>query len=647
MCGIAGILSLEQAPVQEAEVRRMCGAMVHRGPDGEGYYCRQGVGLGMRRLSIIDLATGDQPVRNEDASAWVVFNGEIYNYRELRKELEGRGHAFYTATDTESIVHLYEEHGPRCVDKLRGMFTFAVWDERRQSLLLARDRLGIKPLYYVEVGGRLAFASELKALLQLEEVERRIDWPALSHLLAFLSTSQSQSIVAGVRKLPPGHVLTASAEHGVRLQRYWDVAFEPDRGRSEDSLVEELRALLREAVRLHMVSDVPLGAFLSGGIDSSAVVATMAGLSGAPVKTFSIGFPEAAFSELGEARRVAQAFGTEHHELVLEPDVLGVIDDLAYSLDEPFGDSSAIPTYMVSKLAAEHVKVVLSGDGGDELFAGYDRYVVEGRERAWRHLPAPARGVLHSVAAALPETVRGRRFLGHVSLPGPERYLDAVTLFRREQQRKLLKPEVLRLMDGYDPWQPHIERLAGSDGHWLSALQALDLRGYLPLDILTKVDRMTMAHSIEARPPLLDHKLVEFAARIPPELQLRHGATKALFKRAMRGILPAETIDRPKRGFAIPLGRWFQEGLEGFVQDLLLSETSRCRDVFDRAQLRRLVERQDPRESLGLELWTLISFELWCRTFLRARPVRAEAAASWGRPAAAAWPPRTSREEAL
>jgi len=251
------------------------------------------------------------------------------------------------------------------------------------------------------------------------------------------------------------------------------------------------------------------------------------------------------------------------------------------------------------------------------------------------------------VAAALPETVRGRRFLGHVSLPGPERYLDAITVFRRDQQRRLLKPEVLELLDGYDPWQPHLERLAGSGGHWLSALQALDLRGYLPLDILTKVDRMTMAHSLEARPPLLDHKLVEFAARIPPELQLRNGATKALFKRAMRGILPAETIDRPKRGFAIPLGRWFRGGLDGFVEDLLLSETSRCRDVFDRAQLRRLVERQDPRDSLGVELWTLISFELWCRTFLRARPLREEAAPSWGRPAVAAWPPRTPREEAL
>jgi len=648
MCGIAGILSLDGSPVHEGEIRRMCGAMVHRGPDGEGYYGRPGVGLGMRRLSIIDLATGDQPVRNEDGTAWVVFNGEIYNYRELRRDLEGRGHAFYTATDTETIVHLYEDKGARCVDDLRGMFTFAVWDERTRSLLLARDRLGIKPLYYVEAGGRLAFASELKVLLQLEEVERRIDWTALSHLLAFMSTPESQSIVAGVRKLPPGHVLTASAERGIRVQRYWDVAFQPDRARSEDSLVEELRALLVEAVRLHMVSDVPLGAFLSGGIDSSAVVATMAGLSGRPVKTFSIGFPDAGFSELAEARRVAEAFGTEHHELVLEPDVLGVIDDLARSLDEPFGDSSAIPTYMVSKLAAEHVKVVLSGDGGDELFAGYDKYVVEGRERAWRHLPSPVRAVLRSVAQALPERMRGRRFLGHVSLPGPERYIDAVSLFRREQVRRLLRPEVHELLDGYDPWAPEAERLrlTGSDTHWLSSLQALDLRTYLPLDILTKVDRMTMAHSLEARPPLLDHKLVEFAARVPPELQMQNGATKALFKRALRGILPAETIERPKRGFAIPLGRWFRGGLGGFVEDLLLSEGSRCRDVFDPTQVRRLVERQDPRESMGLELWTLLSFELWCRTFLPARPLRAEAAPSRGREAARAWP-RASSEGAL
>jgi asparagine synthase (glutamine-hydrolysing) len=618
MCGIAGILSLDGAPVYEREIRRMCDAMVSRGPDGAGYLVTPQLGLGMRRLSIIDLATGDQPQANEDGSVQVVFNGEIYNYRELARELRRRGHRFSTESDTESIVHLYEDHGAACVEHLRGMFAFACWDARRQRLLLARDRLGIKPLYYVETGGRLAFASELKALLELEDVERRLDGRSLSHLLAFLATPLTDSIVAGVRKLAPGHLLVAAPGRPLRVERYWDVAFEPDRGRSEESLVEELRALLEEVVRLHMVSDVPLGAFLSGGIDSSAVVAHMARLSERPVKTFSIGFADEEWSELPEARRVARRFATEHHELVLEPGVVSLLEKVALSMDEPFGDPSAIPTYMVSKLAAEHVKVVLSGDGGDELFAGYDRYLVESRERAWRLLPRPAGRLLGGLAARLPEGTRGRRFLRHVALPTRERYLDAVTLFGREQQRRLLRPELLAGLGGSDPWREELARPPGA-GHWLSALQALDLRGYLPLDILTKVDRMSMAHSLEARPPLLDHKLVEFAARVPPELQLVRGETKALFRKALRGLLPDATIARGKRGFAIPLGRWFRGELRGFVRELLLAPGSRSREVFEPAELLRVVETQDPRESFGFPLFTLLSFELWCRASLGPR----------------------------
>jgi asparagine synthase (glutamine-hydrolysing) len=617
MCGIAGILSLDGAPVEEREVRAMCDAMVRRGPDGAGYHVTPRVGLGMRRLSIIDLATGDQPIANEDGSVHVVFNGEIYNYRELPRELRGRGHQFRTTGDTETIVHLYEDHGTRCVEHLRGMFGIAVWDERRQSLLLARDRLGIKPLYYVETRGRLAFASELKALLQLEDVARRIDWGALSHLLAFLSTPLSQSIVAGVRKLPPGHVLSVSPGSPPRLERYWSVAFDADRGRSEASLVEELRALLQEAVRLHMVSDVPVGAFLSGGVDSSAVVAHMSRLSPRPVKTFSIGFAQEEWSELREARRTAACFATEHHELVLEPGVVELLEELAYHLDEPFGDPSAIPTYMVSKLAAEHVKVALSGDGGDELFAGYDKYVVESRQRVWRLLPRAAGHLLGALAERLPEGLRGRRFARHVALPSRERYLDAVTLFDRERQRRLFRPEILAGLGGYDPWRAELLRPPAA-AHWLSELQALDLRGYLPLDILTKVDRMSMAHSLEVRPPLLDHRLVEFAARIPPELQLRNGETKSLFKRALAGLLPEQTIRRPKRGFAIPLGLWFRGELKGFVRELLLSRRSHAAEVFQRAELERVIERQHPQESFGFPLFTLVSFELWCRTFLDA-----------------------------
>jgi asparagine synthase (glutamine-hydrolysing) len=614
MCGIAGIVSLGGPPVASGELRRMCAAMSHRGPDDEGFYVSENAGLGMRRLSIIDLATGRQPVGNEDGTVWAVFNGEIYNFQDLRRDLEGRGHSFYTSTDTEVIVHLYEERGRDCVDALRGMFAFAVWDERDRSLLLARDRVGIKPLYYWEGGGRLAFASELKALLQLPEVERAISWTALGHLLAFLTTPQAESIVQGVRKLEPGTVLSASP-CGVRTSRYWDLAWAPEHGRSEGEIVEELRERLEESVRLHMVSDVPLGAFLSGGIDSSAVVAAMARLSARPVKTFSIGFADQDFDELDHARFVAGAFGTEHHELILQPDVLSIIDDLAWHLDEPFGDSSAIPTYMVSKLAAEHVTVVLSGDGGDELFAGYDRYRVEARERRWEQLPGALRRTLGALARHAPESMKGRNLLRHMALDGHARYLHASTTFELEEQRELLSPDAFALVSARSPWHESAGHLAGDGRHWLSSLQHLDLKAYLPLDILTKVDRMSMAHSIEARVPLLDHKLIEFAATIPPELLLKEGTGKYIFKRALRGSVPAATLERPKKGFGIPLGRWFRGRLGDFARELLTSERARRRGLFNPASVEALLKRER-RSDLDLQLWTLISFELWAQRFL-------------------------------
>lgn len=620
MCGIVGILGFEGRPVGLAELRRMCSAIAHRGPDDEGFYLAPGAGLGMRRLSIIDLETGRQPVRNEDGTVWAVFNGEIYNFKDLRRDLQARGHSFYTSTDTEVIVHLYEERGPRCVEALRGMFAFAVWDEREQTLLLARDRVGIKPLYYCEAGGRLAFASELKALLELPEVERTLDWTALGHAFAFLTTPLADSIFRGVHKLEPGTVLTAS-RRGVRVSRYWDLEWAPDYGRSEAQLMEGLRERLEESVRLHLVSDVPLGAFLSGGIDSSSVVATMARLSPRPVKTFSIGFAESDYNELDYARVVARAFGTEHHELVLEPDVLSVIEDLVWHLDEPFGDPSAIPTYMVSKLAAEHVTVVLSGDGGDELFAGYDRYRVEEGERRRERLPAALRRALGVLARHAPERMKGRNFLRHLALDGLERYLDAATFFHREEQRELFSPDAFALMSANDPWREVAASAARHNGHWLSSLQHLDIKQYLPLDILTKVDRMTMAHSIEARVPLLDHELIEYAATIPPDLNLRQGQGKYIFKRALRGLLPAPILERRKQGFAVPLGRWFRGRLAEFVRDLLLADRARQRGVINPACVEKLLARNERGRDLDFHLWTLISFELWARRFLD-QPVR-------------------------
>ena len=616
MCGIVGIVRWDQAPVLENEIRSMCGAMVHRGPDEEGVYLGSGVGLGMRRLSIIDLDNGQQPICNEDGSVWIVFNGEIYNYRELRHELEQKGHTFRTASDTETIVHLYEDLGPRCVDRLRGMFAFAIWDIPARRLTLARDRLGIKPLYYTQRNGVLVFASELKPILQLPDVERTVSWEAASHLFTFLATPSSQSIVEGVHKLEPGRIATATGGRDLRIERYWDVEFVPNTHATEDELVEQLRELLVESVTLHQVGDVPIGAFLSGGIDSSAVVATMAGLVPDRVKTFSIGFAEAGFDELRYAREVAAKFGTDHYDLVLEPDAVQIVEDLTWYLDEPFGDTSAIPTYMVSKLAAEHVKVVLSGDGGDELFAGYEKYVVEGRERRFDRVPAGLRRVAGAVGHAMPEGMRGRRFLQHLALDGSTRYLDASTLFRTEQMRKLFQGDAFEQVSRHNPLAESLASFESDSTDWLGAIQYRDLQSYLPLDILTKVDRMTMAHSIEARPPLLDHKLVEFAATIPPDIRMRGGTTKYLLKRAMRGILPDGIIDRPKHGFAVPLAHWFRGKLSGFARDLLLSASCRQRGFFNGRYIESLLQQNDRGRDLDLQLWTILSFELWCRRFL-------------------------------
>jgi len=616
MCGIAGILSLSDRAVRLEEVRAMCDAMVHRGPDDQGLYVGSGIGLGMRRLSIIDLHTGHQPVENEDGTVRVVFNGEIYNFESLRKSLQAQGHQFRTDTDTEVIVHLYERYEEACVERLRGMFVFALWDERRRKLMIARDRLGKKPLFYTIAKDRLIFGSELKALLQIPDVERRFDWSSVTHYLSTLCTPLDRSILEGVHKLPPAHVMTATPWRGIKIKQYWDLRFDPDYTKSEDYFVERLRDLLEESVKLRMISDVPLGAFLSGGVDSSSVVAMMARNSSRPVKTFSIGFKERDFNELDYAREVSQHFGTEHEELVVEPNVLEMIDDLAWYLDEPFGDPSAIPTYMVSKLASGSVKVVLSGDGGDELFAGYDRYLVERRERRYRMLPAPIRKTAGLVGRIMPEGMKGRNFLQHLGYDGVERYLDANVLFKRPQLERLLKAEALSTVRNFDPMRTRRQLMQAEKSHWLSALQYADTKLYLPNDILTKVDRMSMAHSIEARVPLLDHKLVEFAATIPPELKLRGNTTKYIFKRAMEGIVPDQVLYRPKRGFAIPLSQWFRGRMNNFVRDLLLDCTSRQRGIFNPEYIERLVVMNDRGRNLDFELWTLITFELWCRKFM-------------------------------
>jgi asparagine synthase (glutamine-hydrolysing) len=478
--------------------------------------------------------------------------------------------------------------------------------------LLARDRLGIKPLYYANVGGRLVFGSEMKVVLDNPDIERRLNWGAVGHYFATMTTPGNESIIEGVHKLLPGHVLTASLDQGIEIRQYWDVAFEPERGKSENYFIERLRDLLEESVRLRLIADVPLGAFLSGGIDSSSVVATMARLTSRPVKTFSIGFNEPEYNELDHARKVAEHFGTEHQELVIDPNVLGIIDDLAWYLDEPFADSSAIPTYMVSKLAAESVKVVLSGDGGDELFAGYDKYLVEQRERRYSMIPGLVRKTVGLIGQMMPEGAKGRNFLRHLAVDGAARYFDANTLFDTFEKAALLQSDVFAAVSGN-----RVERMFPENpDHWLSRLQYMDLKAYLPNDILTKVDRMSMANSIEARVPLLDHKFVEFAATIPPELKLHGTSTKYIFKRALEGIVPNDVLTRPKRGFAVPLSHWFRGKLDGFVRDLLLDSTSRQRGIFNPSYIEKLLRLNASGRNMDLQIWSVIVFELWCRRFL-------------------------------
>ena len=625
MCGIAGIISLNGPPVRRAEIETMCSTLVHRGPDEDGFHISSEVGLGMRRLRIIDLETGRQPAVNEAGTVWAVFNGEIYNYQELRRNLIAMGHAFRSTTDTETIVHLYEEYGDRCVEHLRGMFAFALWDERKKRVLLARDRIGIKPLYYGRFGNRLYFGSELKALLALDDVPREIDWKSAGYYFQYLTTPRESSIVNGIHKLPPAHRLSICLQTGaIQVESYWNLQFVPSSETRESVLIDELNALLEESVKLHMISDVPLGAFLSGGVDSSAIVAAMARHSSKPIKTFSVGFDDQRYDELPYARSVARAFGTEHHEFVLEPDEFDVIDKLVWHLDEPFGDTSAIPTYLLSQLASRHVTVVLSGDGGDELFGGYQKYLVERSERRFDGLPQFIHKMAGTIGGILPEGTRGKRFLSHFGLSGFDRYLDASTLFHTDQRRRLFAGDIRPTVALTDNAHRVSNSARANSGHWLSALQYTDLKHYLPLDILTKVDRMSMAHSIEARVPLLDHKLVEFAATIPPEMQIRNGRTKHLFKSALKGTIGDAILDRAKHGFGVPLSRWFRGSLDGFARDVLLSGRSRQRGIFNSKYVESLLDMNARGRELDFQIWSLISFELWCRTFLDGHPVRAK-----------------------
>jgi asparagine synthase (glutamine-hydrolysing) len=631
VCGIYGFVATSDlgSPEQvDATLAAMDRALVHRGPDDHGSYVDAHCAMGMRRLSIIDLGGGRQPISNEDGSIWVVFNGEIYNYRQLRDGLLTRGHRFTTTSDTEVLVHLYEERGEALVEQLSGMFGFAIWDGARRRLLLARDRLGIKPLYYAATPRGLVFASELKAVLCHGDVRRRISPAALSHYLSFGTTPSDQSIIDGVRKLPPGCLLSYGAGEAA-LRRYWSLP-SVERVTSAADAEREVRQLVRDAVRSHLVSDVPVGAFLSGGVDSATVVGTMVELGARP-KTFSIGFEETEFNELAYARQVARRFATDHHELVVRPDAWELTEQLVWYLDEPFADVSAVPTFLVSQLAAAHVKVVLSGDGGDELFGGYDRYLWSAREeRRFGWMPPFLQRALAAAAELLPDAAPGKNYLRHLARDAAMRYVDGESLIPAHIKRHLLDAGLLMQLhqENCAIAQPIAERLArlhalersGSD--LVRRLMQLDFETYLPLDILTKVDRMTMAHSLEARPPLLDHTLVERIFPLPSELKIdRRGTQKAIFKRAVADLLPLEIVHRPKRGFGVPIRQWFRGPLRDPVEELLTEKRTRERGWLDAVAVRALLdEHQRGRRDQSLRLWSLLMLELWSRNFLDQAP---------------------------
>jgi asparagine synthase (glutamine-hydrolysing) len=631
MCGIAGFADSDRrntwtrgstaAASEAARLRAMCAAIRHRGPDDEGTYVEPGVALGMRRLSIIDLATGQQPIHNEDSTVWVVFNGEIYNYTALRAELERFGHRFYTASDTETIVHAYEQWGEDAFARLRGMFGIALWDSRNETLLLARDRVGIKPLHYGVEQDRLYFGSEIKSILAARESAPAIDLQALDHYLSYLYTPREGSIFAGIHKLPPGHFLRWRSG-SLQVRPYWQVPVDELTPTSDADAIDSLRAVLRDAVRSHLMSEVPLGAFLSGGVDSSLVVGLMAEASSRPVQTFSIGFDVPEYDELEFARVVARHFGTEHHEFVVKPDALAILDELISHFDEPFGDSSAIPTWYVSEIARRHVTVVLSGDGGDELFGGYDRYFPHPRVAAFdRWAPPGSRAMASLVWPLLPHGATGKNFLRRVARDPQGRYLDAIGYFQHDEKRALLASDVsaqLGTANAESQLGRHFARLAALP--WHAQLMHFDFETYLPEDILTKVDRMSMAHSIESRVPLLDNDVVDFAARLPSRLKIRDGRRKHILKEAAAGLLPPDILNRRKQGFAVPVGAWFRGNLRELFNDVLLSPRARQRGYFEPRFIERIVrEHVSGRREHTLRLWALVVFELWHRLYVDSR----------------------------
>lgn len=636
MCGICGALNFEKdRPVSSSLISEMCQVLRHRGPDDQGMYLKGTVGLGHRRLSIIDLETGKQPIYNEDKTIWIVFNGEIYNFLELREELKKKGHSFYTGSDTEVIVHLYEELGEDCVQKLNGMFAFCIWDEAKRRLFLARDRLGKKPLYYSCTKDFFIFASEIKAILCDKRVRREVNLEAIGHYLSLQYIPEPQTILKGVASLLPAHTLTVetcprlrSGNGRARPNRYWDISFIPKLTLSKKEVVRELRDRILEAVRSRLISDVPLGAFLSGGIDSSLIVGLMAGLSNRPVKTFSIGFGEERYSELRYAKKVADHFKTDHHEFVVEPRAAEMLPEIVRFLDQPLADPAVLPTYCLAKLTREHVTVALNGDGGDETFAGYQRYLADRVANLYQLMPSFLRNSLFRLINLLPASVNTpeerdilgalRRLHQAASIPKEASLLRWSSYFSREMKEAIYSDWLKKELAQADTCQILIDSFKQAKARsFLDKTLYVDEHNYLPGDLLPKVDRMSMACGLEARSPFLDYRLMEFVAKIPSGLKVKGLSLKYILKMMATDLLPKEILSRPKQGFGVPVGAWFRGELKEMAGDHLFSSSFQGRGYFKKETIEDLFcEHQKGRANHGKRIWALLILELWHRRFV-------------------------------
>ncbi|MCD6185849.1 MAG: asparagine synthase (glutamine-hydrolyzing) [Deltaproteobacteria bacterium] len=613
MCGISGFIG----NFAESDLDKMNNEMVHRGPDDYGTYFKNNVGLAHRRLSIIDIAGGHQPMCNEDGTVWIVFNGEIYNFQDLRREhLEN--HEFKTRCDTEVILHLYEEYGEKCIEYLRGMFAFAIWDEKKRKLLIVRDRFGIKPLYYAKTAKGFIFASELKAILKTDAVPRKIDKEALNLYLSFRYVPGSRTMIDGVQKLEPAQYLIYQNGHTV-VRQYWDLNFHKDQGQPEEYYADKLTDLLKEAIEMRLISEVPLGAYLSGGLDSSFMVGLMSQVAGEPVKTFTAGFDGGWHDESSYADIVAKAFGTDHRLLKTEADALSVLKKVIWHLDEPLADAATIPTFLLSKLTKKYVTVILSGEGADELLAGYDKYKL--MLYADKYSPSFCGPLFSAFSNLFQKNIKLQRGFNLLCAKDRKKanYLDFFSVFTNQEKQLLLGPELKDLIKDLDEPEKIVNRYLYEEergGDFLDRLMYLDIKTWLPNDVLLKNDKMTMAHSLEARVPFLDHKFAEFLITIPSKYKLKGLVEKHILRKAMKGLVPKTIINRRKHGFTVPIAQWMQNGLKEYVTNLLSKDRINSLGFWNFEYINKLMEQNLNNDFYKRQLWTIITFEVWHKIFI-------------------------------